>query len=85
MLDQFGKNLNSLDSVLAGQNEQELMEQLEMDAPKLDFSISKAETETQSANDFSISDIHLYVSSTVSPKCNYAFKNVQSQQNILVS
>ena len=79
MLDRFGKNMNSLDYALAGQNEQELMEQLEMDAPKMDFSISKAETETQSTNDFSISDIHLYVNSTVSPKCNNA------QQNILVS
>lgn len=79
MFDQFGSNLNSLEYALTGQNEQELMENYQMDVPKMDFSTTQADTETQSS---SVSPI---MSPTVSSRCNNTQKSVTSQQNILVS
>ena len=82
MLDQFS-NLNSLDYALTGQNEQELMENLEMDVPKMDttahtnYPQSQTETGIHSSN----------VSPTVSPRSDNSYKQmpIPSQQNILVS
>ena len=80
MLDQFS-NLNSLEYALTGQNEQELMENLEMDVPKMDttahtnYTPSQTETGLQSSN----------VSQTVSPRSDNLYKQMPSQQNILVS
>ena len=77
MLDQFGSNLNSLEYALTGQNEQEFMDNLEMDVPKMDYSTAQTETGTQSSN----------VSPTVSPRSDNSYKQmpIPSQQNILVS
>ena len=79
MFDQFGSNLNSLEYALTGQNEQELMENYQMDVPKMNFSTTQADTETQS------STVSPITSPTVGSICNYAQKSVTSQQNILVN
>ena len=79
MFDQFGSNLNSLEYALTGQNEQELMENYQMDVPKMNFSTTQADTETQS------STVSPITSPTVGSICNYAQKSVTSQQNVLVN
>ena len=79
MFDQFGSNQNSLEYALTGQNEQELMENYQMDVPKMNFSTTQADTETQS------STVSPITSPTVSSICNYAQKSVTSQQNVLVN
>ena len=78
MSDQFGSNLNSLEYALTGHNEQEFIENLQIDIPKMEHqpAIIEMERLEQPSN----------VSPTVSPRIeNPQKQTVPDQQNILVS
>ena len=78
MSDQFGSNLNSLEYALTGHNEQEFIENLQIDIPKMEHqpAIIEMERLEQPSN----------VSPTVSPRIeNPQKQTIPDQQNILVS
>ena len=78
MSDQFGSNLNSLEYALTGHNEQEFIENLQIDIPKMEHqpAIIEMERLEQPSN----------VSPTVSPRIENPQKQIiPDQQNILVS
>ena len=78
MSDQFGSNLNSLEYALTGHNEQEFIENLQIDIPKMEHqpAIIEMERLEQPSN----------VSPTVSPRIENPQKHIiPDQQNILVS
>ena len=78
MSDQFGSNLNSLEYALTGHNEQEFIENLQIDIPKMEHqpAIIEMERLEQPSN----------VSPTVSPRIeNPQKQTIPDQQNLLVS
>ena len=82
MSDQFGSNLNSLEYALTGHNEQEFIENLQIDIPKMEHQPAIIEMERLEQP----SNVSPTVSPTISPRVENPQKEIiPDQQNILVS
>jgi len=77
MSDQFGSNLNSLEYALTGHNDQEFIENLQIDIPKMEHESTMIEMDQQPSN----------VSPTVSPRIENPQKQIipGGQQDILLN